>query len=85
VSPSEVSTGIQLTALIVVSITQIMLAAMGVWTIILQKNLHHEMNSMKDALVESTAKASHARGMLDQQAADKVTPAERLEEIRGQQ
>lgn len=34
-----------------------------------QSALKHEMNSVRDALVASTAKASHAEGMADQQAA----------------
>ena len=83
-NPSEVTTNIQLIATIVVCVTQVVLAALSLWTVRLQKSLHHEMNSMKDALVDSTAKASHAKGMLDQQAADRaISPSERLEEIRG--
>lgn len=62
-------------AAIIGSITGV-IAALGVvlnvvLTFILssrQEHLAHEMNSVKDALVASTAKASHAEGMADQRA-----------------
>ena len=41
--------------------------------------IHESTNGMKDALVSSTAKASHFEGMADQRAEDKQSRADALQ------
>lgn len=44
----------------------LMIAAMNMVTLIISRRTEKNTNSMKDALVDATAKASHAEGMTDQ-------------------
>jgi hypothetical protein len=64
IQPESITTKIQLYALLALCVTQVLTAAVGLITLLLQSRLGHQMNHMKDALVESTAKASYSLGSL---------------------
>lgn len=57
-----------LLSLIITSLTPIVMLWMGFWVRKLEKNT----NSIKDALVASTAKASHAEGKVEGKAEQKA-------------